>query len=129
MSEPRVGVCDAPAVARAIDFAEERMQRLLVPDPVAALSTDCERSWMSPLPDQPAQHEAPDARVDAYCIGTPRGVQTVGAPAYAGRCSVNVLPEPISLVTLTRPPCACATCLTIASPRPDPGMRASRSTR
>lgn len=62
MSEPRVGVCDAHAVARAIDFAEERMQRLLVPVPATALSTDCERSWMSPLPDR-LQHEAPDARV------------------------------------------------------------------
>lgn len=58
MSEPRVGVCDAHAVARAIDFAEERMQRLLVPDPATALPTDCERSWLSPLPGSPAQYEA-----------------------------------------------------------------------
>src|SRR5258706_5288490 len=42
------------------------------------------------------------------------------APGLTGSRRVKVDPEPSLLVTVTFPPCAAVTCLTIASPRPVP---------
>lgn len=46
--------------------------------------------------------------------------QTSASGQPRGRWRPKVLPRPTSLSTDTRPPCTCATCLTMASPRPVP---------
>lgn len=44
-----------------------------------------------------------------------------------GRWMEKRLPSPGALSTLTRPPCACATCLTMARPRPVPPLARLRA--
>src|SRR5215472_11821966 len=51
-------------------------------------------------------------------LGTPG--RDLGAPGRDGNLSVNVDPPPSLLITVTLPPCAAVTCLTIARPSPVP---------
>lgn len=89
---------------------------------VWALAREWPKERGTEIPVRSLLREEPACQVPLPTRTPPRALKG-HPPSFAasiGKMTVNVLPSPTALSTVTRPPCSCAMCLTMASPRPVP---------